>query len=114
MTLSYTGLRGAQDQLGNLLSKYAFNYANHIAAASWQNVTKNGWVTRVRVSGLKRYGRDAYGLMDLYVTRTSGSFHPYLQLTNMSKTKYQEIAGVAMPGRGIVAGFEVALISKRR
>jgi len=114
MTLSYTGLRGAQDQLGALLSKYAFNYPNHIATASWQSVTKNGWVTRVRLSGVKRYGRDPYALMDFYVTRTTGSFHPYLQLTNMTKAKYQEIAGVAMPGRGVVVGFEVAMLARRR
>jgi len=32
---------------------------------------------------------------------------PYVQLTNLTNTKYEEIAGVAMPGRGVVGGMEV-------
>ena len=32
---------------------------------------------------------------------------PYLQLTNLTDTKYEEIAGVPMPGRGFIAGMEL-------
>jgi iron complex outermembrane receptor protein len=32
---------------------------------------------------------------------------PYLQLTNLTNTSYQEIAGLPMPGRGLIAGLEV-------
>jgi hypothetical protein len=37
---------------------------------------------------------------------------PYLQLTNISNTDYQEIVGVQMPTRGIVAGVQVELRRK--
>jgi hypothetical protein len=38
---------------------------------------------------------------------------PYLQLTNISNTNYQEIVGVQMPTRAIVAGIEVELRRRR-
>jgi hypothetical protein len=35
-----------------------------------------------------------------------------LQLSNLANTSYQEIAGVAMPGRSILGGVEVLLSRK--
>ena len=50
---------------------------------------------------------DAYPLVEWTVARQFEHLKPYLQLTNLTNTNYQEIAGVAMPGRGFIAGMEV-------
>jgi iron complex outermembrane receptor protein len=35
------------------------------------------------------------------------SVHPYLQVTNVANSYYQEIPNVPMPGRTIVGGIEL-------
>ena len=35
---------------------------------------------------------------------------PFLRFTNLTNADYQEILGVAMPGRGIVGGLELVLL----
>jgi hypothetical protein len=47
------------------------------------------------------------------VARTSGRIRPYLQMTNLSNTGYEEIVGVRMPGRSFVGGVELSLTSSK-
>jgi iron complex outermembrane receptor protein len=56
---------------------------------------------------VQRYGIGTYPLVEWTVGRQFKYLKPYLQLTNLTDTKYQEIAGVAKPGRGVIAGMEV-------
>ncbi len=105
-----TVLRGFRDQLGNLQTLYVFNYPVYSGVVSWNASLPLGLTARSRIGGLKRYGRDPYGLWDLWLARDAGRIHPFLQLTNLTNTSYQEIAGVPMPGRAIVAGVEFVLI----
>lgn len=107
--LRYTGLRGAEKALGGLQSKYVFNYPSQSAVAAWQGAMKGGVIARVRVGALKRLGRDPYGLVDVYVAQTRWRVRPFVQFTNLTGAVYQEIVGVAMPGRGVVGGVEVAV-----
>ena len=58
---------------------------------------------------MQRYARDPYAVFDLYLARSAGRIHPFVQLTNLTSTSYQEIFGVAMPGRGIVGGVELTV-----
>jgi iron complex outermembrane receptor protein len=37
--------------------------------------------------------------------RDAGRLRPFLRFGNLANTGYQEIAGVAMPGRSITGGF---------
>lgn len=110
-TFSYTGMRGLQSALGGLLSKYAFNYPNHIGVAGWQ-VNFAGALIRTRFGAVQRFGRRPYGVLDVYAARTRGSIHPFIQLTNITDSVYQEIAGVAMPGRAAIIGLEISFFSK--
>lgn len=105
----YTGLHGAQDQLDGVFSKYTFNYPTHSALAGWQSPLPGGMLARVRVGAVQRYARNAYGVADVYVARTRGRLHPFFQVSNLTDTHYQEIFGVAMPGRGVMAGVEVVV-----
>jgi len=111
--LRCTVMRGFRDQLGDLQTLYVFNYPVYSGVASWQASIPHGLVARSRLGVLKRYGRDPYGLWDLWLARDAGCIHPFLQLTNLTNTSYQEIAGVPMPGRAIVAGVELVLFRGR-
>jgi iron complex outermembrane receptor protein len=46
---------------------------------------------------------------NLALTHDSGRIRPYLRLANLSNTGYQEINGVAMPGRSITGGVSLWL-----
>ena len=104
---SYTSLSGAQAILGDLLSKYTFNYPRHQGIAGWQGTLPGGLIARARLGALERYQRDPYAIFDLYVARGRGVLRPFLQLTNLTDSRYQEIFGVAMPGRAALAGLEI-------
>jgi iron complex outermembrane receptor protein len=43
------------------------------------------------------------------LTHDSGRIRPFLRLSNLSNTGYQEITGVAMPSRSITGGFALQL-----
>jgi iron complex outermembrane receptor protein len=51
---------------------------------------------------------------DIYLARNAGRIHPFVQLTNLTNTSYQEVQMVAMQGRAVVAGVEVVLHSARK
>jgi iron complex outermembrane receptor protein len=49
---------------------------------------------------------------DAYLARSRGRIHPFVQLTNLTNTRYEEIFGVAMPGRGVVVGVDVVVFGR--
>ncbi|HUS07705.1 MAG TPA: hypothetical protein VMZ52_15470, partial [Bryobacteraceae bacterium] len=106
LEVQYTGLHGAQDALTGFQSKYAFNYPIHSGIVSWQASLPGGIAARARLGALERYARDPYALLDLYAAGTRGKLHPFIQLSNVSDTVYEEIFGVRMPGRSLLVGVE--------
>ena len=106
--LSYTFLNGVQGSLLGEQTKYVFNYpVNNANLTLWSALP---WhiESRFRLATLQRFQRDAYPLLELAVTREFKHVHPYVQLTNLTNTQYEEIPSVPMPGRGVLAGMEVA------
>ena len=69
-------------------------------------------MARTRVGVAQRGGHEAYAVWDLAISRKGGAIRPYLQLTNLSKTNYQEIPGVIMPTRSVIGGVEWVLVRK--
>jgi iron complex outermembrane receptor protein len=106
----YTGLRGVQDTIPVGFTKYTFNYPTSSGVIAWSAGLKDGLVFRSRVGVLDRRGRDPYGLWDLYGAYTKGRVHPFVQFSNVTSTRYQEVLGVAMPGRTIIGGVEVLFL----
>jgi iron complex outermembrane receptor protein len=104
--LRYTALSGAQDALQDVVSRYVFNYPRHSGVASW-GTEIGGVAFRSRLGAFERYQRDPYAVWDLYAARSRGRLRPFLQLTNLTATVYEEILGVPMPGRGILGGVEI-------
>jgi iron complex outermembrane recepter protein len=105
----YTALRGAQNTIAAGFTKYTFNYPEHSAVAMWQGSLPGGLIGRTRLGVLVRRARDPYAVWDLYAARSRGRVHPFFQIANVTSTKYQEILGVAMPGRTILGGLEFVL-----
>jgi iron complex outermembrane receptor protein len=105
----YTGLRGVQDTIAAGFTKYTFNYPVHSGVAAYQATIRNRVVVRTRLGVLERRARDPYALWDVYGAFTRGRVHPFLQVTNVTATRYQEILGVAMPGRTVIGGVELVV-----
>jgi iron complex outermembrane recepter protein len=104
--LRYTALEGGRQEVAGTFSRYAFNYPRHHAVVGWQTTVKRQVLMRTRIGRLARLGRDAYTTWDLYAARAGGTITPFLQFTNLSNARFQEIVGVPMPGRGVVFGLE--------
>ncbi|MHB1021434.1 MAG: TonB-dependent receptor plug domain-containing protein [Acidobacteriaceae bacterium] len=107
--LGWTLLSGAQDALHGLLSEYVFNYPTNNASFEWTSTMPHGLLMRTHVGVTQRYHQEAYPVWDLSFAREAGRIQPFLQITNFSNTGYQEIAGVPMPGRSFVGGFQILL-----
>ena len=108
LQFSYAALSGAQSALHGLESEYLFNYPVNNANAEWIGQAA-GFVVRNRVGVVQRYEQDAYPVWDVSLARERGWIHPYLQMTNLSNTGYEEIEGVRMQGRSFVGGLELTL-----
>lgn len=111
LQFSYTALSGAQGALHGLQSLYIFNYPVENANAEWTGQAM-GLVLRNRVGVTQRYQQEAYPVWDASVARERGWIHPYLEMSNLSNTGYEEIEGVRMQGRSFMGGLEIT-ISKR-
>jgi iron complex outermembrane receptor protein len=109
LELAYTSLHGAQAQLGGLQSKYVFNYPRHSGLASWQAVLPHGIIARSRLGALERFGRSPYAVWDAFASWQRHRIRPYLQLSNLTATRYEEFVGIPMPGRSILGGLELVL-----
>jgi len=108
ITFSYTALTGQQEALPGLLSKYVFNYPTQSGVAAWSGSFR-GVIARARLGAMNRLGRPAYALIDVNAGYGRGRLRPFIRLTNLGDTRYQEISGVAMPGRAAMAGLEVVV-----
>jgi vitamin B12 transporter len=111
--LNWTALEGAQKALHGLQSEYVFNYPVNNARAEWTWNLKQQLLLQSRLGVVQRYQKDPYPVWDESIVREAGRLHPYLQMTNLSNTGYEEIVGVRMPGRSFVGGVEFALSRSR-
>jgi iron complex outermembrane receptor protein len=114
LDIGYTALHGAQQALNGLESKYVFNYPVQDAVVSWQGILPGNFVARSRLGVVSRYARDPYALWDLAVAREFTHVAAHLGFSNLTDAQYQEIEGVAMPGRSVVFGLEFLLTKKGR
>jgi iron complex outermembrane receptor protein len=107
--ISWTGLQGAQNALNGLQSEYVFNYPVQNIHASWTIALGHAFAISNSVQLAQRYHQTMYPVWNAAFTHDSGKIRPYLRLSNLSNTGYQEITGVAMPGRSITGGFALQI-----
>jgi iron complex outermembrane receptor protein len=103
----YTGMSGVSAALPGLQSRYAFNYPVHQGVAGWSGALPGSIAARTRIGALKRLGRPAYATWDLFLARGAGHVRPFVQFANLNGARYEEIPGVAMPGRSVTGGLEL-------
>lgn len=109
--IGYTMIHASQQPYQGV-SKYVFNYPSHEAIVTWSDRPIDGISLRSRIGVLQRVGLDPYAVWDFAAAVHSGAIRPFLQLSNISGTRYQEVAGVDMPGRGIIGGVEIVWAKK--
>lgn len=107
--IAWTGLRGAEGALHGLESEYIFNYPVQNVQATWTAQLGHEITLANMVQIAERYQQTVYPVWNAYLARDAGRLRPYVRLTNLSNTGYQEISGVAMPGRVVMGGFAVQL-----
>ncbi len=105
--VAWTGMHGAQSALHGLQSEYIFNYPVENVYATWTAALGHAMTIRNMVQLAQRYQQSVYPVWNVWITHASGRIQPYLRLTNLSNTGYQEIEGVQMPPREIAGGFAV-------
>ncbi len=113
LMLSWTHLAGAQSALHGLQSRYVFNYPVNNARLDWTGQVSHQVVLSSRLGVLQRFEKNPYAVWDVSVTRQLGRFRPYLQMTNLTNTGYEEIVNVRMQPRGFTGGFEIVLTKLR-
>ena len=107
--VAWTALHGAQSALYGLQSEYVFNYPVQNIHADWSVVFRRIFAVTNAVQLAQRYKQTVYPVWNLAVTHDSGKIRPYVRLTNLANTGYQEITGVNMPSRTIIGGFALQL-----
>ncbi len=107
--LRYTGLRGVQNVVPNGFTKYTFSYPTHSGTVGWQGTFRGGFMARTRIGVMDRRARGSYAVWDLSAAYSRSRVRPFVQFFNLTSTSYQEIVGVAMPTRTVLAGLEVVL-----
>jgi vitamin B12 transporter len=113
LMLSWTNLVGAQNALHGLQSEYVFNYPVNNARVDWTQQVSRQVVLDTRLGVVQRFGKSPYAVWDVSLARHLGRFRPYLQMTNLTNTGYEEIVNVRMPPRGFVGGLEIVLVKPR-
>ena len=108
----YTQLTGSQDTVPIGFTKYTFNYPAKSGVFNWQIHPNANFLLRTRVGVLERRNQSPYALWDIYAGLPRHKIHPFVQMTNVANTGFQEIQGVAMPGRTILGGVEFVLTKK--
>ncbi len=107
--IAWTGVHGAQSALHGLESEYVFNYPVQNIHASWSAALGHEFVLTNAVQIAERYQQTVYPVWSATMTHDAGKLRPYLRLTNLSNSGYQEITGVNMPPRTIMGGVALQL-----
>ncbi len=110
---SYTALHGSRAPARILQSRYLFNYLVNSAEMTWLGTLPGGLIARSRFGVLQRIHQSPYALWDMAVARSLGRLRPYLQVSNLTNTFYEEIPNVPMPGRTVVVGLRIRIFGRR-
>jgi iron complex outermembrane receptor protein len=105
--LRYTALHAAQDTVPLGYTRYSFSYPKHSGVAEWRADLPAGLLFRTRLGVLDRYARNPYALWEFSAVSSRGRVHPFFQVANIANARYEEVAGVAMPGRSVLGGIEL-------
>lgn len=103
---AYSYVRVETDRLTGL-SKYVDDHAPHglggDLAVRWPGQVQTG----IRLEHRRPFGRSSWTTVDVRVARAFRRVTPFVEVSNLGDARYQEIRGVAMPGRWARVGVAV-------
>jgi iron complex outermembrane receptor protein len=103
---SYAALRGRSTLASGIFTKYSYNYPVHSGIFSW-TASLGHYTARTRLGALERRDRSPYAVWDVSLARAGRRIRPFIQLSNLTGTHYEEVLTVAMPGRTFLGGVEL-------
>jgi iron complex outermembrane receptor protein len=106
LQLGYTAVQATSPPPG-LISEYAFNYAAQSSLIAWTGRLPARIVARSQLAVVQKTTQPPYPLWGISLARDTGHFRPYVRVLNLTNTSYQEIPGVPLQGRTIMAGAEI-------
>ncbi len=109
VAVSFAALHGQFASPENIVTEYTFAYPVHDAVLEWRGTIAKHVIGRTRIGVVNRVGTNAYAVWDASATYSTGRVRPFLQLTNITDTVYQDIPLVAEPKRGVIGGVELYL-----
>jgi iron complex outermembrane recepter protein len=114
IAVSFSALDGRYSSPQDIVTEYTFNYPAHAAVIEWRGNVGRNVIARSRIGVLNRVGANPYAIWDASAGYATGRVRPFLQLTNITSTVYQDIPLVAMPKRGVVGGVELYVFGASR
>jgi iron complex outermembrane receptor protein len=114
LSASFSALRGVTAGDSILQSKYAFNYPVRAAVVEWRGSILHRVIARTHVGITDRIKRNPYAVWDASAVYAEGHVRPFLEVTNITSTIYQEIPAVAMPKCGVLGGIQVVFYGANR
>jgi outer membrane cobalamin receptor len=105
LQLGYTAVQATSPPPG-LISEYAFNYAAQSALIAYTAQLPAQISLRTQLAVIQKTTQSPYPLWDVAFARNTGRLRPYVRTLNLTNTSYQEIPGVPLQGRTIMAGAE--------
>ena len=112
LQLGYTAVQATAPPKG-LISLYAFNYAAQSALIGWSGQLPWQIAARSQLAVVQKTQQAPYALWDVALSRSTGRVRPYVRAMNLTDTRYEEIPGVPVQGRTVMAGAELSW-SKRK
>ncbi len=88
-------------------SRYVLEYARHQAGVSVAVPLGAGFRGALNIDHRLRRDGQSYQLVSARVGRPFGRVELSIEGSNLGNEQYQEVAGVAMPGRWMTAGVTV-------
>ncbi len=111
--VTFSGLHGVNGSPDIEEAKYTFNYPVQSGVIEWRGFIGKKVIGRTRLGVVERLERHPYAVWDASAGYATGRVRPFLQLTNITNADYQELPGIVMPSRAIVAGCEFYVFGGR-
>jgi iron complex outermembrane recepter protein len=119
LAVSFSALHGQYASPQDLVTEYTFNYPVHDAIVEWRGAfakkkIAKDFIARTRLGVLNRVATSPYAIWDASMGYAAGRVRPFLQLTNITSTVYEETPLIAMPKRGVIGGVELYIFGASR
>jgi iron complex outermembrane receptor protein len=114
IAVRFSALHGAYASPQDLITEYTFLYPAHSAVLEWSGAIGRHMIGRTRLGVLNRVGQSAYAIWDASASYATGRIRPFLQLTNITSTVYQDVPLIAEPQIGVVGGVELYVFGGSR